>query len=123
MTPTASPNTPSITELQQQLREFAAERQWESFHNPKNLVMALSVEAAELVECFQWLTPEQSATLSAAEHHAVSAEIADVLLYLLRLADILDIDPIAAAQQKIKMNAQKYPPDSTQGWPRKTYTP
>lgn len=101
----------SIADLRDKLREFAAERDWEQFHTPKNLVMALSVEAAELTEIFQWLSPEQSATVMSdpALAMAVRDEIADVLAYLLRLADILGVDVEEALSQKIVKNAVKYP--------------
>jgi dCTP diphosphatase len=107
--------------LRVQMREFAAERDWEQFHSPKNLSMALSVEVAELVENFQWLTEEQSRRLDPAAQASVRGEIADVLLYLIRLADQLGIDPLAAAQRKLVENAQKYPVDKSRG-NRKKYT-
>ena len=100
----------SLERLRFALREFAAAREWEPFHTPKNLAMALMVEAAELLEHFQWLTPEQSARLDAAQRQAVAHEIADVLIYLTRLADLLEIEPVAAAAEKIRINAIKYPP-------------
>ena len=90
-------------------REFAAERDWDQFHSPKNLACALSVEAAELLEHFQWSADHQA--LPADQLEAVSHEIADVLLYLIRLADKLGIDPVAAAKAKLVLNAQKYPID------------
>jgi NTP pyrophosphatase (non-canonical NTP hydrolase) len=102
----------SITDLvtlRDALRAFCAARDWHRFHTPKNLVMALSVEAAELVEHFQWATPEESQNLSAEQHAAVADEIADVLIYLTELADVLGIDPITAAREKIVKNAVKYP--------------
>lgn len=98
-----------LTTLRDALRAFCAARGWHRFHTPKNLVMALSVEAAELVEHFQWATPEESLTLAADKRAAVADEIADVLIYLTELADVLDIDPIAAAREKIVKNAAKYP--------------
>jgi len=91
------------------LREFAEARDWRQFHTPKNLVMAMIVEAAELVEHFQWLTPEQSRTLSPDKLLAVRDEIADTLIYLVELADTLGIDLIAAARDKMAKNAVKYP--------------
>ena len=97
------------------LREFARERDWEQFHSPKNLATALSVEAAELLEHFQWLTDEQSRTLDDAKRTAVGEELADVLLYLLQLADKLDIDPLQAAERKLRLNAEKYPADRARG--------
>ena len=105
-------NTPNITDLDAlklQIRRFAAEREWQTYHTPKNLAMALIVEAAELVEVFQWMTPEQSTSLTEQQHEAVRHEVADVLIYLTRLADVLDIDLLAAASAKIELNALKYP--------------
>ncbi len=99
----------SLTGLRDRLRRFAAERGWEQFHTPKNLAMSAAIEAAEIMEHFQWLTPAQSATMTQAQRAEVAHEIADVLLYLIRLADVLDIDPVAAAHEKIGLNAQKYP--------------
>lgn len=101
------------------LRRFADARDWQQFHTPKNLAMALSVEAAELLEQFQWLTPEQSARLDARRKRAVADEIADVLLYLTRLADVLGIDAVAAARRKIRVNARKYPIRRAKGNARK----
>lgn len=95
--------------LRHTLREFAAARDWRDFHTPKNLAMALIVEAAELVEHFQWATPEESRSLSAEKAAAVREEVADVLIYLVELADVLDIDLIVAARDKIAKNALKYP--------------
>lgn len=96
--------------LRDALRDFCAARDWHRFHTPKNLVMALSVEAAELVEHFQWATPEESQELTAEKRAEVADEIADVLIYLTELADVLGIDPIDAARRKIAKNAVKYPP-------------
>lgn len=110
---------PTLASLRSQQRRFAEARDWQQFHTPKNLAMALSVEAAELLECFQWLTPEQSARLDGAERHAVEEEIADVLLYLLRLTDVLGIDPLQAAQRKMAVNARKYPVSLAKGSARK----
>lgn len=90
-------------------------RAWAPYHTPKNLAMALIVEAAELVEQFQWLTPEESVALSAEKYEAVRQEMADVLIYLTRLADILDIDLLAAATDKIEINARKYPVAKARG--------
>jgi NTP pyrophosphatase (non-canonical NTP hydrolase) len=109
----------NLTDLRDALRRFAAARDWEQFHTPKNLAMALAVEAAELLEQFQWLTPAQSAQLDARKKRAVEDEIADVLLYLTRLADVLDIDPVAAARRKIRINARKYPVARAKGHARK----
>jgi NTP pyrophosphatase (non-canonical NTP hydrolase) len=105
--------------LRDALRRFAAARDWEQFHTPKNLAMALAVEAAELLEHFQWLTPGESARLDARRKRAVEDEIADVLLYLTRLADVLDIDPLAAARRKMGVNSRKYPVRRAKGHARK----
>lgn len=107
--------SPSWPQLLLAQRRFAEAREWQPFHTPKNLAMALSVEAAELVECFQWLTPEQSARLDAGARRAVEHEMADVMLYLLRLADVLDIDLPDAARRKMVINARKYPVASSRG--------
>jgi len=98
-----------LTTLRDALRAFCAARDWHRFHTPKNLVMALSVEAAELLEHFQWATAEESLDLTAQKRAEVADEIADVLIYLTELADVLDIDPIAAAREKIVKNSVKYP--------------
>ena len=100
----------NVEELTLELRRFADERHWEAFHTPKNLASALIVEAAELLEHFQWLTQEQSRELPPETKQEVAYEIADVLLYLTRLADQLGIDMLAAASEKMGMNAKKYPP-------------
>ena len=101
--------------LRERLRAFVAERDWDQFHTPKNLAMALVAEAGELVEHFQWLTPEQSERLAPEARAEVALEIADVLLFLLRLCDRLDIDPVQAAQRKLVLNAQKYPVHKARG--------
>lgn len=108
-----------LERLRDQLREFAAARDWEQFHSPKNLAMALSAEAGELLEIFQWLTEEQSRSLPPDAHAAASDEVADVLLYLIRLADRLGIDPIAAAKRKMLANAAKYPVHKARGTSKK----
>ncbi len=95
--------------LLRQIRSFNRERDWERFHTPKNIAMALSVEAAEITECFQWLTQEQSAALDEKKLEEVRDEIGDVLIYLINLADKLGIDPIEAARDKIEKNRIKYP--------------
>lgn len=97
------------------LRAFARERDWEQFHSPKNLAMALSVEVAEIVEHFQWLTEEQSRKLPARKREEVEEEVADVLIYLLRLADRLDIDPLEAAVRKVAVNEKRYPVQRSRG--------
>ena len=109
----------TLVSLRDALRRFAAARDWQQFHTPKNLAMALAVEAAELLEHFQWLTAEQSAGLDARTKRAVADEIADVLLYLTRLADVLEIDPLAAAKRKMTVNARKYPVRRARGNARK----
>src|SRR5690554_430707 len=96
-------------QLHQAVTEFARERDWDQFHSPKNLAMALMVEAAELQECFQWLTEEQSRSLDERQRAAVAEEIADVQLYLIQLAGKLEIDIESACRAKISRNAQKYP--------------
>jgi NTP pyrophosphatase (non-canonical NTP hydrolase) len=98
-----------LKRLRDNLRRFAAERDWDQYHSPKNLVMALSVEAAELLEPVQWLSEPDSARLPSDDRARVEEEIADVLLYLVRLADKLDVDLIAAATRKMQLNAEKYP--------------
>jgi NTP pyrophosphatase (non-canonical NTP hydrolase) len=107
--------TDRVDELMQALREFARERDWEQFHTPKNLAMAMIVEAAELVEHFQWCTPEESAQLSDELREAVGFEMADVFIYLLRLADRLEIDLVEAAQRKMALNAERYPVAASRG--------
>jgi NTP pyrophosphatase (non-canonical NTP hydrolase) len=109
----------ALLALQQRLAAFAAARDWEQFHSPKNLAMALSVEAAELVEEFQWLTEEQSRTLDAERRERVRLELADVFIYLLRLSDKLDVDLLRAADDKIVENERKYPADRVRGDARK----
>jgi dCTP diphosphatase len=95
--------------LRQRLRVFADARDWDRFHSPKNLTMALGVEAAELAEHFQWLTEAQSLQLSSARREQVAFEMADVFIYLVRLADKLDVDLLATAWRKIEINETKYP--------------
>jgi len=114
------PTSPSVLEsLRDELRNFAKDRDWGQFHSPKNLAIAMSVEAAEVLEHFQWLTNEQSAHLTAETHEKVRLELADVLLYLIRLADCLNVDLAAAARDKLSINAQKYPLDRARGTARK----
>lgn len=104
-----------IDALQKRLAEFASERDWEQFHSPKNLAMALAAEAGELVEEFQWLTEDQSASLDTTKKQAVAHELADVLIYLVRLADRLDVDLDVAVAEKIRINAEKYPVELSRG--------
>ena len=107
----------SVSELQNTLRGFAAERDWAQFHTPKNLAMALVAEVGELVEHFQWLTPQQAFDVASdpSKVDAVADELADVLIYLVRLADVLSVDLIAAAASKIADNAKRYPADQVRG--------
>ena len=105
--------------LRLRLRRFADERDWEQFHSPKNLAMALSVEAAELVEIFQWLTEEQSAALDDTSRRRAADEMADVLVYLVRLADRLGVDLLQAAASKVADNERKYPAGQVRGQARK----
>ena len=99
-----------IKNIQKQLSDFADERDWNQFHNPKNLAMALSVESSELVEIFQWLTPEQAeAIMDSGESEHVKEEIADIMIYLIRLADKLDVDLESAVADKIIKNGEKHP--------------
>jgi dCTP diphosphatase len=109
----------ALEELTQALRRFAQERDWRQFHSPKNLACALSVEAAELLEHFQWLTEAQSDDLSDDNRTAVGSEMADVLLYLLQLADRLQIDLAAAAREKLALNERRYPVERSRGSSRK----
>lgn len=101
--------------LKNHLREFADKRDWNQFHSPKNLCMALSVEVAEITEHFQWLTEEQSRSLPTDKLDEIATEIADTLLYLVRLADKLEIDLLNAALDKMETNKQKYPVDQSRG--------
>jgi len=105
--------------LRDSLRAFTVARDWDQFHSPKNLAMALAVEAAELLEVFQWVTEADSRNLDAAARAAASDEIADVLLYLILLCDGLGIEPLAAAERKMIANAQKYPVDKARGTSKK----
>jgi dCTP diphosphatase len=116
---TAGRGRPTLDELAARLAEFARERDWDQFHAPKNLAMALAGEVGELLEHFQWLTEEQSRALPPDSKDAVALEMADVLLYLVRLADKLDVDLAAAADRKIALNAEKYPVEGFRGSARK----
>ena len=118
--PVLDPTGPSsLVDLTRRLREFAAERDWDQFHSPKNLSMALVAEAGELAAEFQWLTEEQSRAPDAAQLARMRAECADVLNYLLRLSDKLGIDLIAAAHAKIDDNERRYPADRVRGSSKK----
>lgn len=101
--------------LREKLRDFARRRDWEQFHSPKNLATALIVEAAELVEHFQWLTQQQSRELDDAVRQEVAMEMADVFIYLLRLADQLDVDLVRAAHDKMAINEKRYPVELSRG--------
>ena len=107
--------TLDLSKYAQRLRDFARERDWEKFHSPKNIATALSVEASELLEIFQWLTEEQSRQLSRESMEKVQEELADVLLYLIRLSDLLRIDLAAAADAKLAANSRKYPVHKARG--------
>jgi dCTP diphosphatase len=106
-----------LRELQRALSDFAEQREWQHFHTPKNLAMALAGEAGEVLEIFQWLTPEQSQTVMRQDDQArhVRAELADVFAYLLQLADVLDVDLVAALHDKIAVNDRRYPVNLARG--------
>jgi dCTP diphosphatase len=105
--------------LRDRLRAFASERDWDQFHSPKNLAIAISVEVGELLEHFQWISEEDSRSISDERIDEIGSEIADVLLYLIRLADKLGIDLLAVADRKIEANAVKYPVERARGNARK----
>ena len=104
-----------MQELIKKIRTFAQDRDWEQFHSPKNLAMALSVEVAEVVEHFQWLTQEESNRLDPVKTNKIREEIGDVMIYLVRLADRLGIDPVQAAEEKMRINEKKYPVEKAKG--------
>ena len=104
-----------IFDIQNQLKEFASERDWEQFHTPKNIAMALSVESSELVEIFQWLKPEESQLPSKKQLKLINNEVADIAMYLLRFCDLLDINLEKAIQEKLVKNAEKYPVTLSKG--------
>ncbi|MGY1488134.1 nucleotide pyrophosphohydrolase [Methylobacillus pratensis] len=105
----------SLENLRARINHFVAEREWDQFHSPKNLAMAMIVEAAEVVEHFQWDSPAESATLTDERKTEVGHELADTFVYLLRIAEVCGIDLIAAANAKIDLNAKKYPVDKARG--------
>jgi NTP pyrophosphatase (non-canonical NTP hydrolase) len=109
-----------LEELRQRLRDFATARDWEQFHSPKNLAMALVAEAGELVEHFQWLTEAESRALPETVRAEVARELADVLLYLVMLADKLEVDLGDAARRKIELNESRYPADAVRGSAKKS---
>ena len=113
------PNQSDLLMLRDKLRAFAEARDWDQFHSPKNLSMALMVEVAELMEHFQWLTEAQSFDLAAENKNAVSEELADILLYLVRLSDKLGVDLLEAALHKLEKNAVKYPAEQVRGSAKK----
>jgi dCTP diphosphatase len=110
-----NPASLDVRRIQAELRRFADERDWNQFHSPKNLAMALTAESGELLEIFQWLTPDQSAALSREDRVRVEQEIADILIYLLRLADQLDVQLPQAIERKIAVNAERYPAGLSKG--------
>jgi NTP pyrophosphatase (non-canonical NTP hydrolase) len=118
-TSTSAKGSMSLAELRTALRQFASDREWEQFHSPKNLAIALSVEASELLEHFQWTADAASAALTDERRTKIRAEVADVLLYLIILADKLDIDLLAAATEKIQVNAMRYPVEKARGSSKK----
>ena len=109
------PAESSLAALRAAVRRFADERDWDQFHAPKNLAIALSVEASELLEHFQWMPEEASRALPPATLAVVRDEMADVLIYLVRLADKLDVDLLAACATKMRRNAERYPVDRSKG--------
>ena len=109
----------SLESLRDRLREFARERDWDQYHTPKNLSMALIGEAAELIEHFQWVAGEQSHILADKTRPSVEEELADILIYLVRIADKLEIDLYAAVERKILINEKKYPADKVRGSAKK----
>lgn len=113
--PATPPPEDSLEQLRARLARFAAVRDWDQFHSPKNLAMALAGEAGELLEHFQWLTPEQSCALPPEKRREVALELADILIYLVRLGDKLDVDLVAAAGDKIDINEARYPAARVRG--------
>lgn len=105
----------TLEELTAALRQFAADRSWEQFHTPKNLAMAMAGEAGEVLAELQWLTPQQCESLTADQREALALELADVLIYLCRLADVTDIDLMDAAARKIAINAGRFPSAPAEG--------
>ena len=110
----------SLDDLTTRVRQFADDRDWQQFHSPKNLASALIVEAAELLEHFQWLTASESESFDAGKRAEVELEMADVLIYLVRLADRLDVDLVEAAAKKLAINARKYPVERAKGSNKKS---
>ena len=112
-------NETDFDRIKRMVRQFVVEREWDQFHTPKNLSMALIVEAAEMVEHFQWLTEEQSSNLDQKKLAEIELELADIQIYLLSLAEKLQLDVIAAVEKKLALNAQKYPVDKAKGSSKK----
>lgn len=108
-----------IDDLKQRVRKFVSDRDWEKFNNPKNLSMALIAEAGELIEHFQWLSEEESRNLSTEQTKEVSHELADIFIYLIRVADELNIDLVKAANEKMLINRKKYPVEKAKGHAKK----
>ena len=123
--PSQAPRLVDVDGLSRALERFAQERDWTQFHSPKNLAMALTGEVGELVEIFQWMSAEQSAGAGADPDtaQAVRDELADVLVYLVRLADRLGVDLDAAVRDKLQRNAQRYPAGEVRGSNRKRAAP
>ena len=117
--PNQTPMSDSLRHLTERLRAFAAARDWDQFHSPKNLAMAVAAEAGELLEHFQWLTEEQSRNLAADKRAEVAHELGDVLNFMVRLADQLGIDLPAAAHEKVTMNETRYPAEKARGTAKK----
>jgi dCTP diphosphatase len=117
--PKSSLTKDSLYELTERIRAFTAARDWEQFHSPKNLVMALTAELGELTEHFQWLTEAESKQIDSAARERVENEIADVFIYLVRLAQVLDVDLLRAADRKISENERKYPIEKVRGSAKK----
>ncbi|UCH50287.1 MAG: nucleotide pyrophosphohydrolase [Betaproteobacteria bacterium] len=105
----------SLSKLRVALAEFVEERDWDQFHNPKNLAMALAAEAGELLEHFQWLSEADAGSLGATQRHEVAMEMADILMFLLRLADRLQVDLLKAADEKLELNRRRYPVEKARG--------
>lgn len=108
-------NNDTLEDLRKQLAEFADRRDWNQFHSPKNLSMALIAEVGELIEHFQWLSEKQSSSLALDKKDQVAMELADILIYLIRIADKLEIDLVSAANKKIAINESRYPVDKVKG--------
>lgn len=119
MTQTSSNNGHDIDSLNERIRKFVEDRDWEQYHSPKNLAMAMIVEASELVEIFQWMTEEESHNLEPDKLRRVEEEIADVTVYLMRIADQLNINLYEAIDRKLTLNEKKYPADLVRGKSKK----